>query len=231
MNKLLIIVSLLILSACNSKNDNHTILLRTNGYVETQPDEAQITLQLECLDKNIDNARKCLLDKTSQLTTELLNSGIQKPDILTTAVNLNKDYIWINNSNIFNGFRASTSMNVKIRDLELLDGLYGKLLNNEQLTIGSLTYHHSKMDSLNGIAYLKALESAGYIADKILSQMPEENKVITKISNVEIPFGDIPSERKSLRLEASQAGDQSMMTVNIGNIRIEKQLYVEFRVY
>ena len=219
------------LISCTPEKNYKTILLKTNGIVEVAPDEASLTLNLSCVDKNIEQAKTCLLTISSRLNEDMINFKIMQEDILTTNVNLNKDYVWINNSNIFNGYLASTTTRVKIRDLTILDEVYTKLLSNENLTIGSLTYNHSKLDSINEVAYLIALENANKLADKILSRLPEKNKAITRISNFEITRSEINPEPVLRNLEKSVVQDQSQLTVNIGNMIAEKALYVEFKIY
>ncbi len=231
MKRISIILSVILLISCNPEKDYKTILLKTSGIVEVAPDEASLSLNLSCVDKNIEQAKACLVSISSMLNEDLINFGIKKEDILTTNVNLNKDYIWINNSNIFNGYLASTTTRVKIRDLTILDEVYTKLLSNEKLTIGSLTYNHSRLDSINEVAYLNALENANKLADKILSRLPEKNKAITQISNFEITRSEINPEPSLRKLEEFEVQDQSQLTVNIGNMIAEKHLYVEFKIY
>lgn len=231
MKGLSIILSVILLTGCNAEKDYKTILLKTSGIVEVAPDEASISLNLSCVDKNIEQAKTCLLTISSRLNEDLVKFKIRKEDILTTNVNLNKDYVWINNSNIFNGYLASTTTRVKIRDLTVLDDVYTKLLSNENLTIGSLTYNHSKLDSINEVAYLLALENANKLADKILSRLPEKNKAIARISNFEITRSEINPESGFRNLEKTVVQEQSQLTVNIGNMIAEKALYVEFKIY
>jgi uncharacterized protein YggE len=231
MKRLSIIMSVILLISCNPEKNYKTILLKTSGFVEVAPDEASLSLNLSCVDKNIEQAKTCLLNISSRLNEDLINFKIRKEDILTTNVNLNKDYVWINNSNIFNGYLASTTTRVKIRDLTILDEVYTKLLSNENLTIGSLTYNHSRLDSINEVAYLIALENANKLADKILSRLPEKNKAITQISNFEITRSEIIPEPDLRKNEESAVKYQSPLTVNIGNMIAEKALYVEFKIY
>jgi uncharacterized protein YggE len=231
MKRISIILSVILLISCNPEKDYKTILLKTSGIVEVAPDEASLSLNLSCVDKNIEQAKTCLVSISSILNEDLINFGIKKEDILTTNVNLNKDYVWINNSNIFNGYLASTTTRVKIRDLMILDEVYTKLLSNEKLTIGSLTYDHSRLDSINEVAYLIALENANKLADKILSRLPEKNKAITQISNFEITRSEIIPETGLMKNAEIVIQDQNQLTVNIGNMIAEKHLYVEFKIY
>jgi len=231
MKSLSIILSVILLASCNTGKEFKTILLKTSGVVEVAPDEASISLNLSCVDKNVEQAKTCLLNISSGLNEDLINFKIRKEDILTTNVSLNKDYAWINNSNIFNGYLASTTTTVKIRDLTILDDVYTKLLSNENLAIGSLTYNHSKLDSIGEVAYLIALENANQLADKILSRLPEKKKAITQISNFEISKSEINPGSGLRNFEKSVVQDQVQLTVNIGNMIVEKALYVEFKIY
>ena len=231
MNRLILILIVISLIGCDTKDNFKTIILKTSGYVEIEPDEANILIQLNCVHKNIMTAKNCLIEKSNKLNNSLTKHGVQEQDILTTRVDLNKDFIWRNNSNIFNGYKASTSLNVKVRDLKILEELYPELLSNQQLTIGGLTYQHSKIDSLNEIAYLRALENANKLADKIISTLPERNKMITQISNIEISKSDNNYKAEFKRLEANYELDKSKMTINVGNMIAEQQLYVEFKIY
>ena len=231
MKRLSILLSVIMLISCNPEKDSKTILLKSSGIVEVAPDEASLSLNLSCVDKNIEQAKACLVNISSMLNEDLLNFGIKKEDILTTNVNLNKDYVWINNSNIFNGYQASTTTRVTIRDLAILDEVYTKLLSNEKLTIGSLSYNHSRLDSINEVAYLNALEKANKLADKILSRLPEKNKSITQISNFEITRSEINPEPNLRKLEEFEVQDQNQLTVNIGNMIAEMHLYVEFKIF
>lgn len=231
MKSLSLILSVVLLISCNSGNDYKTILLKTSGSVEIAPDEASIIINASCINKDIKQAKSCLIDITSSLNDDLLNFGIQKEDILTTNVNLSKDYIWTNNSEVFNGYRASTTTSVIVRDLKILDKLYSNLLSNDKLGIGSLTYGHSKMDSINNVAYLKALENANKLADQILSQLPEKNKSIMQVSNFEISGSEIKPENNYVKFEAAEALDKSNLTINFGNMVAVQQLYVEYKIY
>lgn len=232
MKTLSFFLSLFLLIGCNSHKEYKTVMLKTSGYVEISPNEATIILTARCIDQDIDKAKTCLINLTSKLNDDLKYFGIQNDDILTTGVNLSKDYIWRNNSQVFNGYRASTTTSVKVRDLIILDELYSKLLGNEKLIIGSLTYSHSKMDSINDIAYLKALENANRLADQILTKLPEKNKTITQISNFKTSRskGNLVLNLEQME-ESEEEFDNSKLTINTGKMIAVQHLFVEYKIY
>lgn len=231
MKRLLYFLMIISLIGCVTKENFKTIILKTTGYIEVKPDEASIQIQINCIDKNLEIAKNCLLEKSNGLIATLTQFGIQAQDILTTRVDLNKDFIWQNNSYVFNGYSASTSANVMIRDLKVLETLYPELLSNDQLTIGGLTYQHSKIDSLNEMAYLNALDNANKLADKILSTLPEKNKMITEISNIEISKIDNNiNAQPSYSREVNEL-EKLKLPISVGNMIAEQQLYVVFKIY
>ena len=231
MKRVLVILTLVMLISCTPKNDYKTIFLKASGTVEIAPNEASIIITASCLNKDIKQAKSCLIDITSNLDNDLRSFGIQKEDILTTNVNLNKQYTWNNNSEVFNGYSASTTTSVRVRDLKILDELYTNLLSNDKLTVGSLTYGHSKMDSINNIAYIRALENANRLADQILTQLPEKNKSILQVSNFEIIKSESNPEIKYEKLAENQDLSKSNLTINFGNMVALQQLYVEYKIY
>ena len=231
MKRLLFLLPALMLISCNPKNDYKTILLKATGTVEIAPDEASIIINASCTDRDINQAKACLIQISSGLNENLNEFGIQKEDILTTNVNLNKEYNWINNSQVFTGYRASTTTSVRVRNLNNLDELYSTLLGNDKLSIGSLSYGHSKMDSINNLAYIKALESANKTADQILDQLPEKNKSIVQVSNFEIEKSDSRLNLKYEILAENESIDKSNLTINLGNVVAVQQLFVEYKIY
>jgi uncharacterized protein len=231
MKRLFFILPALMLISCNPKNEYKTILLRATGTVEIAPDEASIIISASCTDRDINQAKACLIEITSDLNESLSEFGIHNEDILTTNVNLNKDYRWINNSEVFYGYRASTTTSVRVRNLNNLDELYSNLLGNDKLSIGSLTYGHSKMDSINNLAYIKALENANELADQILEQLPEKNRSIVQVSNFEIKKSDSRLDLKNERLDENESLNKSSLTINLGNMVAVQQLFVEYKIY
>jgi uncharacterized protein YggE len=233
MNRLLLLLIVISLFSCTNNNSYKTIILKSTGNVEVKPDEASIYLTLRCTDKNIKTAKNCLIEKVNSLNNKFAEYKILEEDILTTNVNLNKEYNWLNGSSVFIGYSASTSVNVTIRNLKDLEELYPELLINKHLSIGGLTYHHSKIDSLNQVAYIKAIENANNLADKIIKTMPEINKTITQVSNIEISKSNnnYQPEFETKELSADSEIGNTKMSVNTGNMVVQQQLYIEYKVY
>ncbi len=233
MRIILLAISMIVLSGCYQDTNLKTIVLKANGSVQVKPDEASASISIKCINKNIDIANDCLAKESASLKSILVGLGIEGKDILTTQVNLNKTFVWRNNSNVFDGYNASTAVNVTVRDLGIISKFYTELLTHEKFTISSLNYHHSDYESLKKQAYLKALDNSNDLATDILAKLPETSKEVMQISNVEIKASSGPSfERKSLQFsEISSDSSNTGISVTVGNMIIEQTLFVEYRIF
>ncbi len=237
MKKLLAIGFLLAIVGCQRSAgvdpSFKTIMIKSVGEIETVPNEATFQISLYCLDRSVKISKNCLVLKSNELTAKLQSMGIKKEDILTTSVTMDKSYTWRNNSNVFDGYRSATSLIVKVKNIETLDEIYTELLENRNLEIGGLSYSHSQIDSLKNEAYAQALKKSGILADKLLEKLPEDEKEVLKIGNVEIT-SSMPKtgrfERDGAMEEATAVVANQSIGISTGTIRIDATLYVEYQI-
>ena len=216
-------------------NTNKTIKIHSVGEVEVIPDMATFNIDLNCLDVNLANSKKCLVEKSASLIKKLQSFGIASKDIMTTSVNMQKSYTWQNNKRVFEGYKSSTSIFVTVRDINKLEAVYSDLLENKNTEIGGLNYTHSKIDSLKNEAYLNALSKANDIVDKLLTRLPEKNKEIIRILNGEYSSPAIPQYRSYNELgrakaEMSSMDESSVVSINKGTLKIQADLYIEYSI-
>ncbi len=209
-----------------------TIMIKSVGTIETVPDQATFSINLHCLDQSVKSSKHCLVLKSNELVNKLQSMGVKKSDILTTSVTLDKSYSWRNNSNIFEGYRSATSIIVTVKNIDSLDEIYTELLENRNLELGGLEYSHSRIDSLHNEAYAEALKKSGVLVDKLLEKLPENDKEVLKIGNVEIT-ASTPKENRAwgdaVKTEEATIGNQSI-GISTGTIRIDATLYVEYGI-
>jgi uncharacterized protein YggE len=233
------VLSVFILIGCQKTSPGErskfkTIMIKSQGQTETLPDLATFNIGLDCLENSVKISKKCLVNKSNELNSKLLSFGIDKKDILTTAVNMNKNYKWINNMQVFQGYNSSTRMFVTIHDINKLDEIYSELLENRNLNLDGLSYSHSKIDSLENESYMDAFKKAGILADKLLRELPETDKEVLKIGNVEIS-ASVP-ETLEMEQEAvnesfkSRAANKQSIAISKGTVLVNATLFVEYQI-
>ncbi len=210
-----------------------TLMIKSYGEIETLPDIATFYINLNCLEKSVKVSKKCLVDKSNELNGKLISFGIDQNDILTTAVNLNKNYKWVNNTQVFQGYNSSTRMFVTIRDIDKLDEIYTELFENRNLDLDGLSYSHSKIDSLKNEAYIDAYKKADILADKLLMELPESEKEVLKIGNVEISASvpeTLEMEQEVLNEVRSQSAKNQSIAISKGTVIVNATLFVEYQI-
>lgn len=238
MKKLIGILVLFILVGCSNNQileptKFKTIMIKSAGEVETLPDMASFQINLSCLEKTAKASKECLVEKSNDLISKIQSFGVRKEDILTTSVNMNKSYVWKNNSSVFQGYSSSTYLIITIRNIEKLDDIYTELLENENLNLGMLNYSHSKLDSLKNEAYLDALNKSNILADKLLTELPESKREILKIGNIEISASMPELEiDKNLSLEMAEVSVRKNKSIAIskGTVVVNATLFVEYQI-
>jgi uncharacterized protein YggE len=212
-----------------------TITVRADAEVLTVPNQATISVSLQCLDKNITKSRDCLIDKSANLTESLKKFGVEQTDIQTTAVNQYKDYQWQRNSQVFVGYRSSLNLVVEVQNIAVLEEIYPLLLSDEDTNIGQLSYSHNNLDSLSQVAYSQALKKANAIAKGMLGAMGKDKVEILRIANVPLQGQTSLTPRNypgDAMVEEAMAVPTAAprMNVNSGQIKITEAVYVEYAV-
>jgi uncharacterized protein YggE len=241
MKAIVALISLFLLASCQnqsapSSKNFKAIMLKSGGLVTVSPDMASFRIELECLDASLMKSKECLAEKSKELMAKLLAFGVKKEDIQTSAVSMNKSYKWMNGNQVFEGYKTSTSVNLSVRDLNKLEALYSDLLENKNLQVNGLSYSHSKQDSLENEAYLKALENSNALSEQLLKKLPESKKEILKIGNVELSSSiqtsdDMENLRGNYNYKSLEVSENSNISISTGNIAIHATLYVEYRVW
>ena len=237
MKNILIALCVISITACErtpgSQTSYKSIMIKSIGEVETLPNEASFRIELYCLDQSVKASKACLVKKSNELMVALEAFGISKNDIRTTSVDLNKSYTWRNNSNVFEGYRSSTALIVTVKNIDSIDEVYTELLENRNLELSGLAYNHSKLDSLENEAYMGALKKAGALADKLLQNLPENQKEVLKIGNVEIT-SSLPEAKRHIGNDAAhqQAASVAPQSVgmNSGMMKVSATLFVEYLI-
>lgn len=125
-------------------------------------------------------------------------------------------------------------MFVTVRAIEKLDEIYTELLENRNLDLEGLNYSHSKIDSLKNEAYINALWKSGILTDRLLEKIPESQKEILKIGNVEISASTPETERIEKRetrlFEEEMVSQNQSMAISTGTVKVTATLFVEYQI-
>ncbi|MGY5355689.1 SIMPL domain-containing protein [Wenyingzhuangia sp. IMCC45467] len=245
MKKIKLIIAVTFIVVCGFTTLNaQTISLTAKGEVEVTPDIASTNISITKTNKNADDLKEIILDISKNLNHKLLKLKIDKKDIQTSNIQINKEYDWVKSEKVFKGYRASISTSVTFRDLKNLEKIYADLLSNEDITVNGIQYDYSKKEEAENDAYIKALSNANILADKLSKEIENRPKLLTSDNKkVKIIINSIsnngesptPSPRPvmyktNVSFEASDNMATPSIDINAGTITYVKSLTVVYQL-
>jgi len=235
MKKFIYIIFALSLIGCGNSEHKKSVLLNisASGDIEVIPDIASITVNVSCLDKNLNNSNTCTKKRIKKLFKLFEQHKILKKDYHSSRVNLTKEYTWRKNSQVFAGYKSSSTINVLFRDLEYMSKTLTKTMLMKNIDVSNLKYSHSNIDSLANDAYLEAMNNSNSLVNKIKDKLKGQSVEIIEISNTSNEFSSIESkgyEADSYRSKAVRKNEISTIQINPGSLKLIKNIYVLYRM-
>lgn len=207
--------------------------ISATGRVDISPDMASFNVTVTALNKDINKAREQLTLGTETLQNLLESHGVEAKHVVSDRMSLRKHSEYQYGKYVFVGYRAQVSNHIIVKDLAQLEALYSACLVEEDFTISGLNYSHSATDSLQHLAYSKALEEGHALADNLLNKLPETKRTVVRISNDQLPtatsnanFGTAIKE--NYNSAADDLGKAPKM--HFGEVQFAETIYIEYDI-
>lgn len=240
MKKNNIIFAAILFIACGLSTINaQMISLTTKGEVEVIPDIVSTNISITKTNKDATILKKEIIKISEELNKRFSKLDIDKKDIQTSNLQINKEYNWINNQKVFKGYRANINTKVIFRNLKGLEKIYADLLDNEDITLNGLHYDYSKKEEAENEAYIKALNNANVLAEKLFNETKSKSFHLSKEPKIVIESisnnGETPTPTPRPMYKASANYEvmdvnSSMVDVNAGTITYTKNLTVVYKM-
>ena len=117
----LILLAIGTFSANASVPDNRHIVIVGSAQVQTSPDIAVISLELEHKDKKSITAKQNIDNRVNQLLDGLSKFMITEDNVSASSISTQPVYLYRNNQQTLDGFRASRTLKVTLNDITLLN--------------------------------------------------------------------------------------------------------------
>ncbi len=136
------------------------IEVNAKAQVQALPDFIQISVSIEKVGKNSADAKTATDSSSEALNALLKNEGIKDEDIEQARLSIYPDYQWHQGKRSLQGYKASRSVQIKLRDLDSYNEFMQKLsgLNLQRVSSGSGGFDNDA--SLEQKALVKALAKA-----------------------------------------------------------------------
>jgi uncharacterized protein YggE len=158
--------------------------IKVSGYgtVTAYPDLAELTVEVAFTKPRLKDATV----ETQAVVEQVVAASrpfIKSPqDLRISHVSTNKEYTYVRDKEVFVGFEATQSLTVQLADLNRLEQYMEALLQTRISRIKSLTYSHSRADSLRREAHLIALRNALKSADKLCGVLAAKRGPVLEVT-------------------------------------------------
>ena len=234
MKKIVYIIVLLSLFGCDKSDDVKSIHvnIEASGEIQLVPDMASIAVNISCTNKDLSISTECTKMSIDELFALLNENNIKKDEYHSSRINLEKTSIWKNNSQVFNGYKSSSTINILFRNLETMSVVITKIMTMENASLYNLSYSHSEIDSFANKAYLESLDNSKTLAIEIKNKLGGRSVEVSQISNIRENFGTNESVtlRENKQLSRYSPNEPTTIQVNPGSLKIIKDIYVQYRV-
>jgi uncharacterized protein len=146
------------------------MMVSDTGKVTVVPDIAKVTLGIDVQGQNLKQIQSEVNTKSKTLTDSLKKLGIAEKDIKTTNYSVNPEYDYTNSPYKINGYRVTTTYEVKITDFELVNDTLVMATESGANVIGNISFEvneetkEKKLQEAREIAVDKAKQKAEGLA-------------------------------------------------------------------
>lgn len=148
--------------------DQFTISVQGQGTVNAVPDIATLNFGVQTgRQKTADGAMKMLTDNMTKVIEAVKAAGVEDKDIYTQYLSLNPAYDWNDGRRIDQGFEASQSLMVKVRDLSKISAVLDAAVRSGANQAGSVGFTIDDPEELKAKAREEAITDAQMKAQKL----------------------------------------------------------------
>lgn len=146
------------------------MMVSDTGKAAVVPDIAKITVGIDQQGQNLKQIQTTINQKSKSLTDSLKKLGIAEKDIKTINYNVNPEYDYTRSPYKINGYRVSTSYEVKITDFELVNDVLVLATESGANVVGNISFEvneetrEKKLQEAREIAVNKAKQKAEGLA-------------------------------------------------------------------
>lgn len=199
--------------------DAATITVTGEGIVQTQPDQATISLGVTT---NADTAAKALSDNNAALTMvldRLKTAGVADADLQTANLSLSPNYTGYDSGSVptIAGYNATNMLDVRVRDLPSLGTILDAAVTDGANTINGITFGLADSIPVMNEARTAAVADAKARAEVLAAASGAKLGKLVSVTETGIYPGPAPMFRQEadsgVPIQSGQIGMTSNVTV------------------
>lgn len=214
--------------------EGQTIQVTGKARRSLNRDESVVTGTWQEEASTSDEARNKVKEKSSKGLDEIKKAGIEEKKITTTQISVYPEYNYRNNENKITGYRASTTLEIKLTDAKRADQIISLMTKNgaTSTTGPSLGVSQAVLDEIEKELKAEAVANARAEAEKLAEEAGARLGEVISIGGSNISGGN---ERpyplmRALEDTVEQAPAASSTDISVGEEEITATVSVSYRL-
>jgi uncharacterized protein len=147
--------------AINS-DQNVGISVTGTGEVKVVPDIALVSIGVQVQMETLSSAQRQAAESMGAVTDVLKNNSIADEDIQTSNYSIQPVWQWVDNENVFVGYKVVNVVNVKIRNMEAIGDIIDAAVaaGGEYVVVNGISFSIDNPDEYYNNARLDAMDDA-----------------------------------------------------------------------
>ena len=161
------LAALLLLPVLALADDGCEITAQGTAVITAEPDIVSVTASAEVSCEAVADAQSEISAIVARVTESLLALGVQEEDIVTQNYSYFPMYDYDQGTSRLTGYRASHSLSITCRDVEMLDAVLAAVTDGGMNQVYNVNYDVSNRTELYRQALALAVEAAGEKAQRM----------------------------------------------------------------
>lgn len=215
----------LLTAACSDSDNNNSITVQAQGYVEAVPDMLTLPLSVRETAETTAKARKAADKRVAQVTKLARAADIDEDDIDTSRLSAHPEYQWQDQQRVYKGETVRRDITLKLRDLDNYPQLMQALSELDLASISPPQLGHSDLEGLEIRALKNAMQRARKKARAIAKQAGDS---LGDLKSVRESGGGLSRPMPMRAAMMDSAAKESAPEFNFASSRIEANLEVSY---
>lgn len=215
-----------------SEHKSNTITITGKAEKDVAPDTARISFSINEYKKTQKEAANIVNQKTKDVVSALKKLDIEEKDIKTKNYSVYPQYNWNDGKRIFQNYKISQSVEVTIRDLDVISGVLSKIVELKVDNLNGPNMFIDNLDDIKDSLREEAIKNAKEKANQLASELGVDLEKIVGFSESEKNDYYQPrlfNEMKVMAMDSFEGGIVEP-EINPGQENIVKTVSITFQI-
>lgn len=141
-------------------NKTDTFMVTGEGKSFVKPDIAYVSAGVESSGTTVKQVQTQMNTTINKVTAALKDLGVEEKDIKTTNYSIHPNYDWTSGRQRITGYRASTNLQIKVRDIDKVNDVVDQATANGANNVGNISFDVDDKTETEDIARKEAVTEA-----------------------------------------------------------------------